>query len=214
MCTNFLQEDMVQLLRQQMFTRPTQLRNLGAPFLRYARHIFTSLPREELLLKGKSRLRDRPYLHGSSDGGFPEFLAGPTESFPHAVQVQSDQQCSLSESAAHCREYIDGNLANQGAILFRNLPMSTAKAFSAFVKELGYDALDYEGGSGYRNNVDRDASTYTASNEPKEESIGMHNEMSYSSIFPQKVGNVCCRCLSTVGIYSNPIRNLVFIYRL
>ena len=182
----FLQ-DMVLLLRQQMFTRPTQLRNLGAPFLRYARHIFTSLPREELLLKGKSRLRDRPYLPGSLDGGFPEFLAGPTESFPHAVQVQSDQRCSLSESAAHCREYIDENLANQGAILFRNLPMSTAKDLSAFVMELGYDAMTYEGGTGSRDKVDRDASTYTASNNPKEESIEMHNELSYKSIFPRKV---------------------------
>ena len=182
----FLQ-DMVLLLRQQMFARPTQLRNLGAPFLRFARHIFTSLPREELLLKGKSRLRDRPYLHGSSDGGFPEFLAGPTESFPHAVQVQSDQRCSLSESAAHCREYIDENLPNQGAILFRNLPMSTAKDFSAFVKELGYNAMTYDGGSGLRNKVDRDASTYTASEDPKEHSIEMHNEMSYKRVFPQKV---------------------------
>ena len=172
----FLQ-DMVLLLRQQMFTRPTQLRNLGAPFLRFARHIFTSLPREELLLKGKSRLRDRPYLHGSSDGGFPEFLAGPTESFPHAVQVQSDQRCSLSESAAHCREYIDGNLPNQGAILFRNLPMSTAKDFSAFVKQLGYDAMAYEG-TAIRHNVDRYVSIYTASDEPPKACIEMHNEMS------------------------------------
>ena len=188
----FLQ-DMVQPLRQQMFTRPTQLRNLGAPFLRFARHIFTSLPREELLLKGKSRLRDRPYLHGSSDGGFPEFLAGPTESFPHAVQVQSDQRCSLSESAAHCREYIDGNLPNQGAILFRNLPMSIAKDFSAFVKQLGYNAMSYGGGTGNRHNVDRDVSIYTASDEPPKACIEMHNEMSYKSVFPQKVRKVCCR---------------------
>ena len=172
---------------QQMFIRPTQLRSLGAPFLRFARHIFTSLPREELLPTGKSRLRGRPYLVGSLDGGFPEFLAGPTESFPHAVQVQSDQRCSLSESAAHCREYIDENLPNQGAILFRNLPMSTAKDFSAFVKELGYDAMTYDGGNAHRNEVDRDVSTYTASDDPKEETIEMHNEMSYNSVFPQKV---------------------------
>ena len=170
-----------------MFTRPSQLRNLGAPFLRFARSIFTSLPREELLPTGKSRLRDRQYLPGSSNGGFPEFLAGPTESFPHAVQVQSDQRCSLSESAAHCREYIDENLPNQGAILFRNLPMSTAKEFSAFVKELSYDAMTYEGGSANRNEVDRDVSIYTASDDPKEQCIEVHNEMSYKSVFPQKV---------------------------
>ena len=183
---------MAPLLRQ-IFKQPPHLKFLNFPS-RFSRLIFTSLPREELVTKVKSRLREQPYLAGSSDRGYPEFLAGPTESFPHAVQVQSDQRCSLSESAAHCREYIDGNLPNQGAILFRNLPMSTAKDFSAFAKELGYDALNYLGGSAYRHEVDPSASTYTASDDPKEQSIDTHNEMSYTNIVAQKVRYMLTPC--------------------
>ena len=51
--------------------------------------IFEPIPREELVTKFKSRLRDRQFLPGSSGGGFPEFLAEPRDSFPLGVRVNN-----------------------------------------------------------------------------------------------------------------------------
>ena len=153
--------------------------------LRCVRYLFAPIPRQELITKEKARLRDRPFLPGSSDGGFPEFLAEPTESFPHAVQVQ--RELSLEESSATVRKYIDENLVQQGAILFRGLPLRTVDDYAAFQIHLGYDAMGYEGGTGARTMVNKDASMYTASDFPPEDSMDMHNDMAYSSIFPHKV---------------------------
>ena len=173
---------------QNIFRRRFQLRSVGAPLvLRFSRHFFEYLPREELVIKEKTKVRDRPYLAGSSAGGFPEFLAEPTDSFPHAIQAQTPQERSLNNWAVRCREYIDTNLIDQGAILFRNLPMRTAGHFAAFCKELGYHGMGYEGGAGFRHVVNKDAFVYTASDNPKEFNIGMHNEMSYMFGSPKKV---------------------------
>ena len=152
---------------------------------RCVRYLFAPIPRQELITKEKARLRDRPFLPGSSDGGFPKFLAEPTESFPHAVQVQ--RVLSLEESAATVRKYIDENLVQQGAILFRGLPLRTVDDYAAFQIHLGYDAMGYEGGSGLRTMVNKDATIYTASEIPTGDSLYLHGDMAYSSISPHKV---------------------------
>ena len=59
--------------------------------------IFEPIPREELVTKFKSRLRDRQFLPGSTGGGFPEFLAEPRDSFPLGVRVNNRNQSSLAQ---------------------------------------------------------------------------------------------------------------------
>ena len=83
---------------------------------------FKPLPREEMLTKFKSRIKDRPSMAGSTGEGFPEFLAEPRESFPHGVLVTNPQQSSLAQLTAKCMEYVEENLTHHPAILFRNLP--------------------------------------------------------------------------------------------
>ena len=63
---------------------------------------FQRIPREELVPKVKSRLKDRPYMVGSTGQGFPEFLGEPTESFPHGVFVNNPHQAALAELTAKC----------------------------------------------------------------------------------------------------------------
>ena len=145
-------------------------------------------------------LRDRPHLPGSSDRGFPEFLAEPRKSFPHAVYVQGDQPYSICDLGVCCREYIDESIACYGAILFRNLPLRASDGFIAFLKTLGYEAMTYEGRSAYRHKGDDDDAVYTSSDDLKEETTEMHNEMSYRLVFSKKV-SVCSYACMHVCMY-------------
>ena len=148
---------------------------------------FQPLPKEELSPKVKSKLKGRPFMVGSQGDGFPEYLAEPTESLPHAVLVHNPYQASLSELTVKCIEYVENNLVNNPAILFRNLPAQTAQDFSIITKEIPWKRLEYKGGPNYRNKVDKKAGIYTANDDPGHISIAPHNELSYTDTYPSKV---------------------------
>ena len=150
--------------------------------------IFEPIPREELVTKFKSRLRDRQFLPGSSGGGFPEFLAEPRNSFPLGVRVNNRNQSSLAELTAKCMEYVEENFPHSPAILFRDLPAKTAEEFSIIAQAIQDKTLTYEGGTAFRSQVDKNAGTYTASHEPQNYTIEPHNEMAFNDLYPSKVG--------------------------
>ena len=150
-------------------------------------NIFERLPKEELVTKFKSRLRGRQYTPDSTAPGFPEYLGEPRESFPHGVRVYNPNKLSLAELTAECMAYSEQHLAEYGAILFRNLPAATAEDFSTIVKASKGKGMSYDGGAGFRVQVDKNAKTYTASNDPPEVTIEAHNEMSYNNVYPSKV---------------------------
>ena len=145
------------------------------------------MPREELVTKFKSRLIGRQFLPGASEGGFPEFLAEPRESFSLGVRLLNSHQSSLAELTAKCMEYVEENLNRNPAILFRGLPAKTAEDFSIIAQVIQAQTLTFQGGLGYRARVDEKIGIYTASEHPKPYSIELHNEMSFNDIFPSKV---------------------------
>ncbi|KAJ7394310.1 hypothetical protein OS493_000112 [Desmophyllum pertusum] len=108
------------------------------------------LPREELVTKFKTRLRDRQFAPGSTGGGFPEFLAEPRDSFPLGVRVHNPNQASLAELTAKCMEFVEENHPHSPAILFRGLPAQTADDFSIIAREIPGKPMVYEGGSAFR----------------------------------------------------------------
>ena len=110
------------------------------------RRIFQLLPREELVTKFKSRLKDRPFTVGSTGEGFPEFLGEPRESFPHGVRVINPHQSSLAQLTTKCMEYVEENHAQHPAILFRGLPAETAQDFATIAKEIPWKGMTNEGG--------------------------------------------------------------------
>lgn len=150
-------------------------------------NLFDPIPREELVTKFKSRLQGRQFLPGSSEGGFPEFLAEPRDSFPLGVRVNNTSQSSLTELTAKCMEYVQENFSRSPAILFRNLPVKTAEDFSTIAKAVQGKTLTYEGGTAFRTQVDKSAGTYTASIDPPSYTIEPHNEMAFNDVFPSKV---------------------------
>ena len=145
--------------------------------------IFEQLPGEELVTKSKSRLRDRQFLPGSTGGGFPEFLADPRDSFPSGVRVKNSNQSSLAELTAKCMEYVEQNLPRTPAILFRGLPAKTAEDFSIIAHSIPGKTLAYEGGAATRRQVDKNAGTWTASDDSAIHTIEMHNELSFNNVF-------------------------------
>ena len=137
--------------------------------------IFGPIPREELVTKLKSRLRDRQFLPGSSGGGFPEFLAEPRDSFPLSVRVNNRNQSSLAELSKKCMDYVEGNFSRSPAILFSGLPAETAEDFSVIAKKSKMNCAHF-GGTGYRAFIDKEAGIATASDDPDEYTIEPHNE--------------------------------------
>ena len=151
--------------------------------------IFEPIPREELVTKFKSRLRDRQFLPGSSGGGFPEILAEPRDSFPLGVRVNNRNQSSLAELTEKCMDYVKEHFSCNPAILFRGLPAETAEDFSIIAKGTQEKSLTYDGGTALRTQVDKNADTYTASNEANCYTVELHNEMAYNDVFPSKVSS-------------------------
>lgn len=149
--------------------------------------IFEPIPREELVTKFKSRLRDRQFLPGSTGGGFPEFLAEPRDSFPLGVRVNNRNQSSLAQLTEKCMEYVEENFPHSPAILFRDLPAKTAEDFSIIAQAIKGKTLTYDGGTAFRTQIDKSAGTYTASIDPPSYTIEPHNEMSFNDVFPSKV---------------------------
>ena len=150
-------------------------------------NIFERIPKEELAPKIRSRLRDREFLPGSAGGGFPEFLAGPSDSFPLGVRINTGNQSPLLELSAKCMEYMEEHHSHSPAILFRGLPAETAEDFLTITQAMQGKSLSYAGGVVPRPRVLENADIYHTTTEDQAYTIELHNEMSYSSSFPSKV---------------------------
>ena len=94
---------------------------------------------------------------------------------------------TIEEWAVHCPQAVDQDLLTYGAVLFRGLPLSEGKDFSLFTKYLGYTPMDYSGGTGNRPYFDKEATVYISTLDPREFTIGLHNEMACSTVHPKKV---------------------------
>ena len=172
------------------FRRPDTRRQVSLSRLRTTStaSIFEQLTREELKTKFKSRLRGRQFLPGASEGGFPEFLAEPRDSFPLGVRVNNSSQSSLAKLTTKCVEFVEKNFSHSPAILFRGLPAKTAENFSIIAQTVQMQ-FNYDGGTGYRTFINKDSGVTTASEDPYEYTIEPHNEMSYTTRYPSKVSH-------------------------
>ncbi|KAI8520266.1 hypothetical protein Bbelb_000200 [Branchiostoma belcheri] len=132
------------------------------------------------------RVRGREWLPGSHSLNFPEFLSPPRPGYPRVFTPDAQVNASPEECAVPARKLLEDLLdqANEGAVLFRGLPLHTPEDFSRFMSNLGLKLTSYRGGSGVRHNLA--ASVDTASNEPPDFCIEPHNEMAYTDHFPEK----------------------------
>ncbi|ABX04519.1 MAG TPA: TauD/TfdA family dioxygenase [Herpetosiphon sp.] len=87
------------------------------------------------------------------------------------------------------RPFIETNLAQHGGILFRNFNIKTLEEFQRFVSEMSNELLEYTYRSTPRSKVS--GNIYTSTEYPADQSIPLHNEMSYTTSWPMKIW-FCC----------------------
>ncbi|WP_095147771.1 TauD/TfdA family dioxygenase [Pseudomonas sp. Irchel s3a18] len=140
--------------------------------------------------KSGVRVRGRSYLAGADSLDVPEFI--PRVSREQFLTLARPwQEGSLARVAEQCREIIDKSLYEQGAIIFKDLPLHNASDFNAFINQLGYAPFSYNGGIAVRNQVA--GHVLMASNEDSRITLAPHNEMAYLLEFPRKLFFFCAR---------------------
>ncbi|HEY7816619.1 MAG TPA: TauD/TfdA family dioxygenase [Vicinamibacteria bacterium] len=98
--------------------------------------------------------------------------------------------------SAH-RELVEAKLAGHGAILFRGFPMQSVSAFEELIVAAGQTPLEYRYASTPRQRVA--GSIYTSTEYPADQSIPLHNEMSYQRAWPLKAWFYCVRPADSGG---------------
>jgi alpha-ketoglutarate-dependent taurine dioxygenase len=113
------------------------------------------------------------------------------------VVVEPTAEVSLKAWAESNRELIDTLLQQHGGILFRNFGMRTDEEFELFMRSLTAELVDYTYRSTPRQQVS--GKVYTSTEYPADQSIPMHNEMSYASTWPQKIWFFCAQSAEQGG---------------
>jgi hypothetical protein len=188
-------------------------------FQNYCRHVFkppNSLARsvsvdsryfckgsaEDIQLSRPVQLAGRKYLPGSFVPGFPEQLSSPREAgFPLVLKARTDadleskslefwSECFKEQISELFKDFQNG-CSEPVAVLVRGLPIKTTNDFSRFVQGLNFEFFLYQGGGGIRDKVDD--FVLTGAGEPKEYSVELHNDMSYSTDYPNKFMITCLK---------------------
>ena len=123
----------------------------------------------------------------------PEALvqAGPLRpglDLPLAVQPAVDD-LNLTEWAVSNPGFIEDRLLQHGGILFRNFNVGAESAYDCFVRSVTQELLDYHEPSSPRTEVGD--KIYTSTEYPADERIELHNELSYSHVWPRKIFFFC-----------------------
>ncbi|MGA2599195.1 MAG: amino acid adenylation domain-containing protein [Bryobacteraceae bacterium] len=115
----------------------------------------------------------------------------------------------LGSWIARERETIERRLLDYGAVLFRRFGPQTEATFGGLMRNLRPELLDYTEGSTPRSHLGDQI--YTSTEYPPEQSIPMHNEMSYTRHWPMKIGFCCVKPAERGG--ETPIADSREVYR-
>jgi alpha-ketoglutarate-dependent taurine dioxygenase len=98
------------------------------------------------------------------------------------------KELNLINWAANNRDWIDNNLLQHGALLFRDFQFKQTE-FEPFINAIAGNLLDYSYRSTPRTLVD--GKIYTSTEYPPEQFIPLHNEMSYARDWASKIWFYC-----------------------
>jgi alpha-ketoglutarate-dependent taurine dioxygenase len=117
-------------------------------------------------------------------------LVEPGKDFPLLIQpAKTVEGLSLAGWSTGSRERIGEMLRAHGAILFRGFLLEGIEGFQDFLRALFDNLLDYSYRSTPRSLVSD--KIYTSTEYPANQSIPMHNEMSYTRQWPLKIAFHC-----------------------
>jgi alpha-ketoglutarate-dependent taurine dioxygenase len=106
-----------------------------------------------------------------------------------AETITAPPDTSLTTYVAQSRAQIDAHLLSKGAVLFRGFGVSGPEEFRAAVLELCGEPSSYTEGSSERRQLGD--SVYTSTEFPAEQTISLHNELSYTLRWPSRLC-FCC----------------------
>lgn len=107
------------------------------------------------------------------------------------------------------RERVEGWLHERGGVLFRGFSMPDEARFQAFVEASAGKLLEYKYRSTPRTQLS--GRIYTSTEYPADQSIPMHNEMSYSAKWPMKIAFCCVQPAAEGG--ETPIADSRLVYQ-
>lgn len=104
---------------------------------------------------------------------------------------------TLISKISDSREFLQGSLLENGALLFRGYAVATPVDFQQFVRTFsGKELLNYAGGVSPR--IELGSGVYTSTEYPSQLSLALHNELSYSDKYPAHV-YFCCLVVPEQG---------------
>ena len=131
-------------------------------------------------------------MHGFSEGRIAEqkMIAGISDEnklFPkvllpsHKYNDSHDHTggiADITQTIRNKREWIEQQLMDHSALLFRGFPLRSSSDFSSFVEAFGWEEEPYVG---FAPRTKMDDRVYTANEGPLHEPLGFHHEMSLVS---------------------------------
>jgi alpha-ketoglutarate-dependent taurine dioxygenase len=115
----------------------------------------------------------------------------------------------LKEWACRHREFIETTLLQHGGILFRDFAVHTQQAFEEYVSLASAQLLHYTEGATPRTAVSD--KVYTSTEYPPDQSIALHNELSYVTTWPMRIWFFCLIPASQGG--ETPIADMRRVYQ-
>jgi alpha-ketoglutarate-dependent taurine dioxygenase len=116
---------------------------------------------------------------------------------------------SLPLWAAENVAFIESRLLGHGGLLFRNFDVRTQGDFEAFLDALGLPQMVYMEAATPRTKLSE--KVYTSTEFPPEQTIALHNELSYVNIFPMKIWFYCLQPAERGG--ETPIGDVRGVYQ-
>jgi alpha-ketoglutarate-dependent taurine dioxygenase len=112
----------------------------------------------------------------------------PRQLLPLVIQPTVDG-IDLVSWATSNREYVEAQLLRHGGILFRDFAMRSVAEFEQFMVAVVGELIAYHDQTTPRSQVT--GNIYTSTEYPAAHSIEPHNESSYASTWPMKIGFFC-----------------------
>jgi alpha-ketoglutarate-dependent taurine dioxygenase len=116
--------------------------------------------------------------------------------YPLVVQSRNEQVV-LSKWIQNNSQFIEDRLRKHGAILFRDFQINSIPAFQNIVSCFENNPLPYTNRSSPRTEIVNNV--YTSTDHPADQSINMHNELSYAPEWPGRIMFYCLQPSETGG---------------
>jgi alpha-ketoglutarate-dependent taurine dioxygenase len=110
------------------------------------------------------------------------------EGIPLAVRPEAENADLVSWARSNAR-FIESLLLQHGALLFRDFNIDSLPVFKEFAESTSAGLMPYSEPSTPRTELTADV--YTTTEYPATENISLHNEMSYSHVWPMKIWFHC-----------------------